>query len=280
MEPGGDRRQGKRFRLSSDFPGLPTEESPDVPGRVGRVQGGRALQFFVHVDRFENGAEPVIEITLFEETPQRVRFRTFSARGGRPMQRCTLTATMGNQSRCRHLWLRSRAVFAPDLYEGYRGDGFVEHDPYGVSKLHETRSGDVVVAISPNEREPREVFPLPSGAWHHPGRWAAQYWLKPKGSYDRTLRCRVNGRRVYWNSTEAIPGGIAFENFELREPYKEGRETWFGYTTGSPSRVFGFCYDVSAAASASGRSGPADAEGGPPGKSEPSLPAEPNARPR
>jgi len=78
----------------------------------------------------------------------------------------------------------------------------------------------------------------------------AQFWLKPKGTFDETLHCRVNGRRVYWRSAMPLPGGIAFENFELRETFQPGREIWFGYTTKDPAALFGFPYDVSPGASA------------------------------
>src|SRR5207245_10906861 len=142
--------------------------------------------------------------------PGRVRCRTYSAADGKATKQCVLTATMGNQSRCRSLWLAPRAVFAPELYSGYHGNGFVEKDLFAQSDLHRTEAGEVVVAISPNEYEPREVWPLTSGGWHHDGKWMAQFWLKPKGSFDQTLRCRVNGRRVYWAGDTPIPGGIAY----------------------------------------------------------------------
>jgi hypothetical protein len=72
----------------------------------------------------------------------------------------------------------------------------------------------------------------------------AQFWLKTRGTFDRSLRCRVNGRRVYWAGEVPIPGGIAYENFELREDFHPGQEAWFGYTTQSPAKEFGFDYDA------------------------------------
>lgn len=251
-----DGRRGKRFTLS-DGVEVPPEEAPArPPGKIEDSPNGRVLSFAVHVERFNNGARPIIEVALFERQPRRLRFRTFAAADSKPMDQCVLSATMGNQSRCRYLWLGSKAVFAHALYSEYTGVGFVEHAPYGLDQLHRTESGDVVAAISPDEFEPREVFPFPPSiwgrrlgrAWHHPGRWMAQFWLKPKGSYDDSLRCRVNGRRVYWMSRWPIPGGIAFESFEFRERFKPGRECWFGFATGSPRRQFGFRYDVTPSA--------------------------------
>lgn len=245
LEKGGDGKPGKRFWVGDDIKDGGAGKAGNVAGRIRATPEGRVLTFAVHVEPFRNGARPVIEVSLFERFPERVCFRTFSAPGGAAMAQCVLTATMGNQSRCRWLWLKSDPVFAPRLYEGYTGTGFVEKKPYRLNELHRTAAGDVVAAICPDEFEPREVWPLPSGAWRHDGKWMAQFWLKPKGTYGDGLHCRVNGRRVYWAGNTPIPGGISFENFELREEFRPGNELWFGYTTASPAKVFGFPYDAS-----------------------------------
>ena len=39
---------------------------------------------------------------------------------------------------------------------------------------------------------------------------------------------------TYWMSDRPIPGGIAFENFELREPFRSGQTFGFGITRQSP----------------------------------------------
>lgn len=245
LEVGGDGRPGKRFWVGDDLRDGGVGRAGNVSGRVRETAAGRILTFVVHVEPFRNGAQPVVEVSLFEKHPDRLRFRTFSGPGGAAMKQCVLTATMGNQSRCRNLWLRPGAVYAPELYAGYGGDGFVEKEVYALPQLHRTAAGDVVAAVSPDEFEPREVWPLPGGAWRHPGRWMAQFWLKPAGSFDRTLHVRVNGRRTYWGGRHPIPGGIAYENFELREQFSPGRESCFGYTTTSPTSRFGFGYDAS-----------------------------------
>lgn len=245
LEKASDGKPGKRFWIGDDIRDGGIGKNGNIAGRIHETAQGRALTFVLHVEHFDNGARPIVEVTLFERFPDRVRFRTHSAEGGKTMNQCVLTATMGNQSRCRSLWLRSKAVFAPSLYAGYQGNDFVEKDTFAGNELHRTEKGDVVVAISPNEYEPREVWPLASGSWHHDGRWMAQFWLKAKGAFDQTLQCRVNGRRVYWAGDTPIPGGIAYENFELREEFHPGRELWFGYSSASPAKAFGFPYDAS-----------------------------------
>src|SRR5208282_3298782 len=220
-------------------------EMGNVTGRLQQTPAGRVLSFVLHVEPFANGARPLIEISLFERFPHRIRLRSFSGPGGKKMDRCGLTATMGNYCRCRFLWLRSGPVFAPDLYAGYTGTAFVEKQTYALADLWQTKEQDVVAAISADEFEPREVWPLPTNAWHYNGKWMANFWLKPKGSYDKSLQCRVNGRRVYWAGTVPLPGGIAYENFEFREAFRPGQEVWFGYTTESPAKTFEFGYDAS-----------------------------------
>ena len=36
----------------------------------------------------------------------------------------------------------------------------------------------------------------------------------------------VNGRYTYWASKSPIPGGIAYENFELTEPFQSGQSAF------------------------------------------------------
>jgi len=244
LERGGDGLPGKPFWVGSSQTDGGIGSNGDVRGLVHQTAQGSALTFVLFVERFVNGAAPVIEVTLYENQPDRVQFRTFSGTGGSTMQRCDLSSTMGNQSRCRTLWLDASTVNAPDLYAGYTGDGFVEHAPYRLGTLHKTPAGDIVVAISPDEFEPNEVWPFPNGAWRHDGPWTAQFWLKPRDSYDDSLRCRVNGRGTYWGGNSSIPGGLAFENFELQETFRPGQEIWFGFRRDSPAKTFGFAYDA------------------------------------
>lgn len=245
LERGQDGMPGKPFWIGSSLTDGSIGQTGDVRGTVRQTSQGSVLTFCLFVEKFANGASPVIEVSLYANQPDRIQFRTYSAAGGSPMQRCDLSATMGNQSRCRCLWLNTDAVYAPNLYASYRGSGFVEHTAYGLGALHKTTAGDIVVAISPDEFEPREVWPFANDAWHHNGSWMAQFWLKRRGTYDSSLQCRVNGRGMYWGGNSPIPGGISYENFEFQETFRPGQEIWFGYRTDSPAKAFGFAYDVS-----------------------------------
>src|SRR5262249_9758242 len=93
LEKGGDGWPGKKFWLSN---GIGSERTRGAGGVVGRLEEsslGQSLTVAIHVEPFSNGARPIVEITFFERLPDRMRFRTFAAAGGKPMKQCVLTAT-------------------------------------------------------------------------------------------------------------------------------------------------------------------------------------------
>ena len=128
LEKGGDGRPGKRFWVGDGLTDGGVGATGNVRGSVERTPAGGVLSLVVYVEPYANGARPVVEISLFEDAPDRVRLRTFSGPDGKPMRRCVLTATMGNQSRCRWLlapfvWgLRPGPVRRCCGY-GFRGEG-------------------------------------------------------------------------------------------------------------------------------------------------------------
>ena len=68
-----------------------------------------------------------------------------------------------------------------------------------------------------------------TGIHHWPAHERVIYG-KPAAEVSENLVCAVNGRFVYWGSKRPIPGGISFENFELREPFRSGQTFIFGIT--------------------------------------------------
>ena len=98
------------------------------------------------------------------------------------------------------------------------------------------REGRAWVAATPDEPDPERARYGPDVAphWHYQGAVATQYW--------QTRACpglvvRVNGRQTYWASKAPIPGGVAYENFELEAPFEPGQEFCFGVTPDSPSKL-------------------------------------------
>lgn len=164
------------------------------------------------------------------------------------MQRCALTATMGNYSRLRLLYLKDKVVNARDLYKGYSDIDFEEKEAYPINQLFKDKNNDFIVMA-----ESDEIFPDLSSwpqderyyeKWHwryRPFFKVTQYWRKQSDVCDSSLQVRVNGRASYWSGGSqnkkdyvAIPGGPAFENFELREKYYKGQKFYFGITRRSP----------------------------------------------
>ena len=73
-----------------------------------------------------------------------------------------------------------------------------------------------------------------AGGERFEGKPATQYWLT---AAVKGLVVRVNARRVYWGDKGAIPGGPAFENFELVAPFSAGQEFVFGATPDPPEKL-------------------------------------------
>ena len=99
------------------------------------------------------------------------------------------------------------------------------------------------MAVTNDEQDPASVYPFPhSELWHYAGFKVTQYWAKEAGTFRDDLRAVVNGRYTYWRSSRPIPGGVAFENFELRERFYDGQKSVFGITGQTP-HALGFIDD-------------------------------------
>jgi hypothetical protein len=235
-----DHVDGKAMWTADTFEDDPKPRPPWQPARgvVGAAGGKKTLSFYLHVEPFDNGARPVVQVQLREDRPHEIAFRIDSARLGAPMQACVLTATMGNYARLRRIWLKDRVEDAHALYRSARFDpthGFAAHHQWGVGDLLVV-DGQAVVAARPDEPDPvhatyaSDVHP----SWHYVGKTATQYWRAPA---RRNLVARVNARKTYWASHAAIPGGVSFENFELEAPFRPGQRLVFGITPELPAAL-------------------------------------------
>ena len=101
-----------------------------------------------------------------------------------------------------------------------------------------TPAGDILAAITTDEANPSAVEPFPGRPhWRYAGCPVTQYWKKPAMDWTTDLHAAVNGRYTYWLSRQPIPGGVAFENFELRERFHEGQRFLFGITRKTPAEL-------------------------------------------
>jgi hypothetical protein len=153
------------------------------------------------------------------------------------MGSCVLSATMGNYGRLRRLWLRGEVVDARKLWPAPTFDklGFAPWRAWGADRLLPA-GGDRVAAATPDEADPAgaryDAKVLPH--WRYEGRPATQYW---RAADAPGLVVRVNGRATYWGNGGPIPGGLAYENFELEAPFADGQEFWFGVTPDRPDAL-------------------------------------------
>jgi hypothetical protein len=144
---------------------------------------------------------------------------------------------MGNYARLRLLRLKSGQADATTLWrdEPVPENGFFPHRSWPLSDLI-AEGDDAVVFALPNEPDPAasQYDPKVPPHWKYEGAPATQSWRRHLPSPG--LVCRVNARQTYYGTSgAAIPGGMAFENFELEEPFAEGQEFYFGATPLAPS---------------------------------------------
>jgi hypothetical protein len=219
-----------------------TPEQPDnrlVAGQITQLESGvQSLTVRVGVERFENGAHVTLIVTQRSDSPDELELAIHAQPDSSPIDYCILTATMGNKARARQLWLKDEVASSLKLYPNYRQADFAPHRFFALERLQRTAGGDVLVAITTDEANPAAVEPFPGRPhWRYPGFPVTQYWRKPAGTWRDDLHVAVNGRYTYWLSRQPIPGGIAFENFELRERFHEGQRFVFGITRKTPREL-------------------------------------------
>lgn len=233
-----DKLPGKRMWTE---PGGPASAGPGQ--LVKRPDGHEELRVDLRVERFKNGAHVRLRVLQRSDRPDEIQLNVFSDPDSAPLEYCILTATMGNMARTRQLWLKDGVVSSLEVYPDYKEKDFTRHKAYPLARLHRTPAGRVMVAITNDEKDPKSVYPFPdSKVWHYGGRKVTQYWAKEPGTFRDDLQVLVNGRYTYWQSSRPIPGGVAFENFELRERFYEEQCFTFGITFKTPQEL-GFAHD-------------------------------------
>ncbi len=244
-----DGVQGKRLAIQGPVEGrldtLPAAVAggsavTGAPTAGGAAAGGpevKVLAVTVECEPFENGAHVLAELSVRSDRPGELRIKLSTAKDSAAVGEHTVTATMGNYGRLRRLALRERWVDSREVYKDYRGDGFAEGTAYPLEELLRSREGDAVAAMVTDEADPAAVKIERPRWWQYRSIPLTQYWLVPAADVRPDLRVRVNGRRVYWNSRLEIPGGIAFENFEMRQAFAPGQTFVFGLSRRGPGEI-------------------------------------------
>ena len=187
-----------------------------------------ALSVRIEVEPFSaNGARVYVIATMFSDKPHEIQLTVHHHAESQPIEELTLTATMGNKARLRQLWLKDEIVDSRTLYVGYDGNEFVEKRIYPLSEML-TWKGDPIVLATSDEKDPASVHIAQRPSWNYTAHRMTQYWRVPAEDVKPNLHVRVNGRRVYWAGTIPIPGGVSYENIELRQTYTPGQRFIFG----------------------------------------------------
>jgi hypothetical protein len=207
--------------------------SPDGATRIEK------LTVRIEVERFTaNRAHVYVMASMDSEHPEEVRMTVYRYEDSPAIEELTLTATMGNYERLRWLWLKNRVVDSRKLYRSYKGEDFAERGSYSSRDVLRAKDGDAIVFCTSNEASPDSNHDFQAKEhWRYRLGRLTQYWRVPKSDIESNLRVRVNGRRVYWNSHDLIAGGVAFENFEVREKYKPGQSFIFGAVAKDPWKI-------------------------------------------
>lgn len=224
LDPG---HQGKRL-WSADAVDEPADPSGVPASGVDEiVDGVETLTVWIGVERFDNGADVRVRVRFRTDRPHEVEVAGFATEASVPLKNLVLTATMGNWARLRMLELADRTVTPAELWPGFSGTGFAAHARFALSELR--RDGDAaVVSAFGDEGDPWSASYSEDTAehWRFLGRLARQTWTVDDPHPD--LEALVNARWSYWASASPIPGGPAYENFEIVEPFRQGAALRFG----------------------------------------------------
>ena len=224
LDPG---KRGKRLWVATTQGELTT--------LAAKPQPVERLSVRIEVEPFTaNGAHVYVVASIYSDRPHELELTVYHHDDSAPVEELTLTATMGNYGRLRHLWLRDRVVDSRELFAGYSGDGFIDKENYSRDEMLMYGDGDALVLATTNEDNPSGVEVTERPWWTYRSIKLTQYWRVPARHIQPDLRVKVNGRRVYWASKVMIPGGLSFENFEVRQRYVPGQAFVFGLTPKHP----------------------------------------------
>lgn len=224
-----DGQPGKIFWTGTSE--KPTATQSFDPGKIISTSGVEELSLTIRVERFDNGAHVRLRLAQLSDAPDELRLTIDAEPDSAPIETCILTATMGNKSRARLLFLADGPVSSLQLYPDYRDIHFAPHKIFPLDRLPRAANGDLLVWIANDEDHPHTIRPFGRPHfWDYLGAKVTQYWRKPSAEITPNLTCAVNARYTYWAGRQPIPGGISFENFELREPFRPGQTFIFGIT--------------------------------------------------
>jgi len=231
-------RRGKRFWSANDHLAIsPLNEEYPARGIIEKINNEETLTVYVFSEPFDNGAKVYVRLRFYESRPYEMEITTYTYDDSVDLDYFIPTATMGNKPRLRTLYLKNGKKTSTDVWPDYRDIHFTPHEIIPVNDMIPGKKGRVFFVATPNEKEYTQTIYAPETAtnWRFKGIFATQYWIKEMP--DTRLQGLVNGRFTYWAGQAPIPGGIAYENFELKEPFKNGSIFIFGISPAEPEKL-------------------------------------------
>ena len=208
------------------------EEQLD-PGSITPLASGiQKLSVTLYVEPFVNGAKVQITMEFRSDRPDEVTLIPLTLPDSAPLDSCILTATMGNYMRLRRIWLKDHQITPADQWPSGNvlPNGFTEDIYLSSTLIMKDKQGGLLALAETNEQNPSSVPADPRGPyWHYRGEFPlTQYWRYPQAATADTVKLRMNGRKAYWAGSLPVPGGMAYENFDLTAPYTPGQQFIFG----------------------------------------------------
>jgi len=224
-------KRGKHF-WSTDHPTGVSALDGRYPARgiVAQNNGEETLTIYLFAEPFDNGAKVYARLRFFASRPYEFELATYTYEGSEELDYFILTATMGNKSRLRTLFLQDGKESSLELWSDYKDIHFTPHAYFPQQRMIRDKKGRVYFIAAPDEADYlKTVYTAGTNQhWKYRGKSATQYWIKKNPSEQ--LNGLLTGRFTYWASKEPIPGGVSIENFELKEPFKAGDSFIFGIT--------------------------------------------------
>lgn len=224
-----DDKRGKRIWSSNDNTAFePGDENRGATGVVGKENGIETLTVYFFYEPFDNGAKVYVKVKFYENNPYEFEISAFKREDSVELDNCILTATMGNYARLRNLYLRDGIKTSLETWPDYRDIHFTPHDVISSDRMLRGKNDYPYFIASPNETDPEnaEYAEKTTNNWKYQGKPATQYWYCKDP--DSSLQGLVNGRYAYWAGDRPIPGGISYENFEMKKRFKQGDRFVFG----------------------------------------------------
>src|SRR3546814_96336 len=145
----------------------PTARTRGVVSQIrGTEQPVEELTVYIFMEHFAHGAAPYLKLSIRTDRPEELSIEVFHREGSAQMDRCAITATMGNYPRLRHLHLKDGVVKSTQLYAGFDGIDFIEKESYPIDQFVEDNDG-YLWALSTGDETMAQLSAWPDDSLAH-----------------------------------------------------------------------------------------------------------------